>query len=390
MKISKRMLIGTAMTGGVYFIAGELLFRGLLGKIHTPLLVGLYFLGLMIFVIIGIQIIGATMSRLIRPYRDIVLRCVLLCLSILAAGCLLEFLYEICFRQKFPEPESYIFAIDNSGSMTNNDPDNKRYDAIQSVLQNKDPDFSFVIYQFANTSKQIRAMAPISEGTDFLMEDPGGGTGIKTVLGDIWNDIDNGTLVPVNNSKILLFTDGVATDMAPIMGRAHLSRILEQYAKKGISISTIGLGNTDNELMELIAKKTGGIYVPVEDAELLEDAMKTAADAASSRNLLDYRTPVKYDVFCMLFRLTAIVLLGLMLGVVKMYLCEPFLETRLLWKTSVICSLAAAACVELGMNRFGLLPSWMRFFMCVLLAEGTLGKGGSGGSYSYDLYRNFD
>ena len=107
MKISKRMLIGTAMTGGVYFIAGELLFRGLLGKIHTPLLVGLYFLGLMIFVIIGIQIIGATMSRLIRPYRDIVLRCVLLCLSILAAGCLLEFLYEICFRQKFPEPEYF-------------------------------------------------------------------------------------------------------------------------------------------------------------------------------------------------------------------------------------------------------------------------------------------
>ena len=139
-----------------------------------------------------------------------------------------------------------------------------------------------------------------------------------------------------------------------------------------------------------LLRQCSGIYVPVEDAELLEDAMKTAADAASSRNLLDYRTPVKYDVFCMLFRLTAIVLLGLMLGVVKMYLCEPFLETRLLWKTSVICSLAAAACVELGMNRFGLLPSWMRFFMCVLLAEGTLGKGGSGGSDSYDLYRNFD
>ena len=118
--------------------------------------------------------------------------------------------------------------------------------------------------------------------------------------------------------------------------------------------------------------------------------MKTAADAASSRNLLDYRTPVKYDVFCMLFRLTAIVLLGLMLGVVKMYLCEPFLETRLLWKTSVICSLAAAACVELGMNRFGLLPSWMRFFMCVLLAEGPLGTGDLAVRIRMILYRKFD
>lgn len=389
MGISKRMLFGTAFTGGVYFFLGELLFRGLKEKMYMPLLIGFYFLGLMIFVIMGIRIIGATMTRLIRPYRDITLRCLLLCLAILAAGCFLEFLYEKCFQEKFTEPVSYIFAIDNSGSMADNDPENKRYDAIQSVLSLKKPNFSFAVYLFADTSQQIRSMNPISHGTEFYMEAPGGGTGIQTVLGNIYNEINNKTLELGDNSRVLLFTDGAATDMKPFLSKVHLSNILDQYAKRGISISTIGLGNTNDRLMELIAKKTGGIYVPVEDTAQLEDAMEQAAKANGKRNLLDYRSYVKYDWFFVLLRITAIIVLGVLLGMVKMYLCEPFLETHLLWKTSVGCSLAAAACVELGMNHLGFSPSLMRFFMCVLLAEGTLGKKGFFDSGEYNLYRHF-
>ena len=76
MGISKRMLIGTAVTGALYFAAGEMLYRFFLGKINTPVVIGLYFLGLMIFVIIGINIIGLTMNRSVKGYRDIVLRCI--------------------------------------------------------------------------------------------------------------------------------------------------------------------------------------------------------------------------------------------------------------------------------------------------------------------------
>jgi len=78
--------------------------------------------------------------------------------------------------------------------MADNDPENKRYDAIQSVLSLKKPDFSFAVYLFADTSQQIRSMNPISHGTEFYMEAPGGGTGIQTVLGNIYNEINNKTL----------------------------------------------------------------------------------------------------------------------------------------------------------------------------------------------------
>ncbi len=386
MGISKRMLIGTAITGGIYFVAGEFLYRLLLNKIPTPLLVGLYFLGLMIFVIIGIKIISTTMVRTSKGYKDIVLRCVALCAAILAAGALLEFVYEICFKERVTAPSSYVFAMDNSGSMETNDPDYQRYDAIQGVLENQKPNFQFAVYTFANSPKLIRPMGPVSDGTEFDLEEPNGGTGIKTIIETMYEAIDNGELELGKNGKILLFTDGYATDMMPILGKASLNRVLEKFSNKGISISTVGLGSPDDELMDMIAKKTNGVYVRVEDADLLEDGMKQAIDSNSDRNLLDYRSKVSYDFIFTVIRFVAILLLGLLLGLLKMYICEPFLDTRPLWLTSVICSLIAAACVEFGMNKFGLLPQLMRFFMCVLLAMGTLKTKADYNSDYHNLY----
>lgn len=389
MGISKRMLIGTAITGAVYFVVGELLYRALQGKMNTPVLIGLYFLGLMIFVIIGINLIGLTMSRSIKGYRDIVLRCILLCLAILAAGALFEFIYEVCFSQKFNQPSSYVFAMDSSGSMTENDPDNKRYDAIQGTLENKDSDFPFAVYTFANGSQLLRPMAPVSQGTDFVLEEPNGGTGIKTVLEDIYEDIDSGELDLGRNGKILLFTDGYATDMMPILGKAELNRVLEKYSQKGISISTVGLGSPDDDLMDMIAKKTEGVYVRVDEADLLEEAMEEAIESTSDRNLLDYRSKVEYDFLFTLIRFVAVLLLGLILGMVKMFICEPFLDTHPLWVTSVVCSLAAAACVEFGMNKLGLPPLAMRFLMCVLLAEAALRTKDLSATDYNDRYRHY-
>lgn len=374
MGISKRMLIGTAVTGGLYFIVGEALYQKFLGKIAMPFLIGLYFLGLMIFVIIGLTIIGSTMTKTIGAYKDIVRRCILLCVTMMTAGCLFEFIYEFTFRQHFTSPTSYIYAMDNSGSMNVSDPENKRYNAIQATLENKNGDFSFVVYSFADDSKIIRSMGSVSEGTEFKMEEANGGTAIKTVLKDIYEDIDKGELNLGKNGKVLLFSDGAATDIFPFIGKASLNRILEKYSKKGISISTVGLGYSDDKLMEMIARKTGGIYVKADDPGLLEKAMEEAIDSTSDRNLLDYRSPVRLDFFLMLFRFLAVLLLGLLLALVKMYICEPFLDTLPLWVTSVICSLLGAACVELGMNKLGLQPQLMRFLMCVLLAEGTLLK----------------
>lgn len=389
MGISKRMLIGTAITGAVYFVAGEFLYK-VLGKIlPMPLVVGLYFLGLMIFVILGINIIGTTMTRSGRGYKDIVLRCLLLCVAMVAAAALFEFIYEVCFQEGSNTPTSYVFALDNSGSMERYDPENQRYDAVQSTLEDKKQKFPFAVYSFTDTPSLVRPMAPVSDGTEFKLDAPSGRTGIKTVIEKIYEDIDSGDLELGKNGKILLFTDGYATDMEPIIGKAALNRVLEKFSDKGISISTVGLGEPDDELMDMIAKKTNGVYVRVDEADLLEEAMNQAMESDSARNLLDYRSKASLDFIFTLIRFVAVLALGLLLGLVKMYICEPFLDTRPLWLTSVICSLLGAACVEFGMNKFGLLPALMRFLMCVFLAVGTLRTKADYGNDYNDLYKHY-
>lgn len=389
MGISKRMLIGTAVIGALYFIVGEVFYRALLEKFNTPLLIGLYFLGLMIFVIIGINIIGMTMSRSIRGYGDVILRCAVLCLAILVAASLFELIYELSFHEKLADPTSYVFLMDNSGSMESNDPNNKRYDAIQSTLENKAQDFPFAVYSFANSSDVIRPMGPVSQGTEFAMDAPNGGTGILTVIRGLYDDIDNGKIKLGDNGRILLFTDGHATDMLPLLGKASMNKILEKYSKKGVSISTVGLGAPDDTLMNMIARKTGGVYVRVDDADDLEKAMEEAINSHSDRNLLDYRDNVRFDFLYMLIRFIAVLAIGLLLALVKMYICEPFMDTRPVWVTSIVCSLLAAFCVEFGMNKFGLLPVLMRFMMCVLLAEATLREQALSSSDYNDLYKHY-
>lgn len=388
MGISKRMLAGTAITGGLYFVVGEWMYKTFLNQVNTPLLIGLYYLGLSLFVIVGTSLTGAFMYHAVNGYRDIVFRCILLCAAILAAGCLFEFLYEAVWREGPVQPDSYVFLMDNSGSMKDNDPENKRYDAIQSVLKKKESGFPFAVYIFADRSSLLRPMGPISQGLDFSAEKPDGGTGIRTVLSALYDEMDTGGIDLKKNGKVLLFTDGHATDMG-LFGKWGLGKVLKKYSQAGVSISTVGLGNTDRNLMNLIAKKTGGVYISVDDADMLEGAVQTAMDSRSGRNLLDYRNYVRFDFLYTLIRFAAVLVIGLLLAAMKTYICEPFLDTRPVLLTSVTGSLLAASCVEFGMNRLGLAPWLMRLFMCVLLAEAALTEGFSSERGSARNYEQF-
>jgi hypothetical protein len=231
-------------------------------------------------------------------------------------------------------------------------------------------------------------MGPIGDGETIGYSTPNGGTGILSVLKRVYQDIDAGELKMGKNGKILLFTDGYATDMK-FFGKTRLNHILEKYAKKGISISTVGLGKPDDSLMEQIAKKTGGIYVSVDDADQLAEAMQEAITSRSERNLLDYRNPVSYDFLYVIIRLAAVLVIGLLLAIMKAYICEPVLDTSPVLITSVIGSILGAGFLEFGMNKLALPPILMRMLMCVFLAMATLGEAKTG-NYDYSgQYKNY-
>lgn len=371
MRISKSMLIGTILTGILYFILGEFFYNAFQDRIPMVLLIGIYFFGLALFVVIGSTVIVAAMYHATVGYRDIVLRCIILCTAVLVSAMFLEFLYELNGKSKNAEPTSYVFLMDNSGSMVHSDPENQRYKALQDVTAGQAADFPFAVYSFANESRLLRPMGPVSQGTDVQMDEPQGGTGIRATLDKLYEDIENGVTDPRENGRVILLSDGYATDIS-IFSKAKLNKLLKKYTRAGISISTVGLGKTDKSLMSKIAGKTGGVYINVDNADMLNGAIKEAAVLNHSRNLLDYRDYVKLDVLFMLLRFAAIIIIGLLLAGIKTYISEPVLDTHPVLISSLAGSILASLCVEMGMNMLGLPASLMRLLMCVFLSMAAL------------------
>ena len=387
MQISKGMLAGTAAVGAIYFVLGEIFYRTFQDVIPMPVLIGLYFLGLALFAAAGCAVIVSFMYHSTHGYRDILLRCLLLFLAVFAAGVIFEFLYELQAGSRQKEPDSYIFLMDSSGSMEESDPSGQRFEAVRQVLEGQEESFPFAVYCFANDSSLVQDMAPISDGTEFPVEEPYGGTAIQTVLKTLYSDIESGKIDPGENGRVLLLSDGYATDMGLFSGLGF-GKILKNFSRAGISISTVGLGNPDDALMSRIAGKTGGVYIDVEDAAELGQAMKEAATQKGVRNLLDYRSEVKFDFLYMLLRFAAVLVIGLLFAGLKTYISESVLDTQPVLISSIVGSLLAAVCVEFGMNRLGLTPWLMRLFMCVFLAAATLyesrrGRTDYGNQYEY-------
>lgn len=76
---------------------------------------------------------------------------------------LLEYLYELNPKQKIIEPTSYIFVIDESGSMSGNDPEGLRYDAVSEIMNSTDSQLPYMVYAFSSEAKILRDMGPMTE-----------------------------------------------------------------------------------------------------------------------------------------------------------------------------------------------------------------------------------
>ena len=63
---------------------------------------------------------------------------------------LLEYLYELNPNQKITEPTSYIFVIDESASMSSNDPNGLRYNAISEIMNSPENTLPYMVYAFSS------------------------------------------------------------------------------------------------------------------------------------------------------------------------------------------------------------------------------------------------
>lgn len=321
------LLLATLAAGVIMWFVGEWLYGELVFAMPRPVLIGLLFLLLYVLVIGAILLVGAI--------RHTFYGCVLFLdgtgpiAGLLAGGAaaifllamLFQFLYGLQETRIVQDATSYIFVLDNSGSMESNDPNQLRYQAIDAILSDRSADFPYMVYGFADDTTLMRGMAPASQGNALDTSNlTNGMTYMFDALNQVLEDYQNGVWSDSGGSpRVILLTDGIASD---ISSTQELDGVLQEYYDAGISISTVGLGdgfNIDIGMLERIAGQTGGVFVHVTDINQLAGGMGSAALYSSSRDLVNYTYRDAGSIPRILMRVVFLFLLGGLLSFLALF-----------------------------------------------------------------------
>lgn len=304
--------------------------------------------------------------------------------GIFMASFVFEFIYELGGKYEMSEPSSYVFVIDDSGSMDGSDPKFQRYDAISQILEGKEESFPYAVYSFSNEIICLREMAPrgTTVETFSMPESQGGGTPIKGALTEVLEDFKSGKISDTDSPKVLLLSDGYAGDIGIF---SSVKSLLKEYVENGISISTVGLGSSvDESLMNKIAKGTGGIYMNVSEASNLAEVMNEAIEASSARDLLSLRVVPKADFLYFIERVLFMGLIGAAIGIMMIFAAGLQKDSDLVMVSSIIKGFSASLILELFINTFGSSERMMQLiyfviisaiFSTLIVREKTRGRG---------------
>ena len=325
MRLNKKLLIGTLVAGVAAGVIDLLLYNALSGTWTQAPLIALL-LGILAVVVVGtVLVLSITEGTSDEEFfflngRGPIVIALAVALVVLFFGAMgLEAIYDH-EATVYSTPTSYIFLLDESGSMDGNDPDLERYKAVNAMMSSLGVDTPYAVYMFASEVVCVRPMDLYSKGAfpqtiDGELDNAlGGGTAIRAGLEGIINDYYGGLLANAGAApRVILLSDGYSGDMR--LGGGN--QVLQSFRDSGITISCVGLGSDDQALMQRISKKTGGGYVHLDNAQDLAVAFTNAASIRSSRDLYSERDVVSSDVLYAILRVLFLTVLGAIIIVMK-------------------------------------------------------------------------
>ena len=396
-ELDKVTLIISIIVGLAGCLAASLVYRLIRGDLWSPLAVGISFMVFAIVFIVVMCIVSMVNDNLsyhVSKHHDggkIALALGAVSLLALILGILFEWIYEIDFFGKpggYQEPTSYVFLIDNSGSMETSDPDGLRYQAIPKIIETQDADFLYAVYSFNNGVKEERALAPVSAGNNEYTPVNSGGTQIRETLKVMYRDYEKELKSQLGDApKFLLLSDGYATDIGFF---SSINGILRDYAETPITISTVGLGDTDDTLMQQIADDTGGVYLSVDHVDQLEQSMQQAMEESGenkyARTLYTYRNVPGLDFLYGIMRILFTAILSIMISASMLFATGKGEDDRMILLSSAVTGILAGAVLELGINILclpSLLIRYMYYMLTALTFVTLKSFGGNGHGRKY-------
>lgn len=259
-----------------------------------------------------------------------------------------EFLYECNFRvvQDTPDAGTYIFLIDDSGTMYSNDPDLLRYKAIRGILHDKPGTTRYAVYSFSGNSRCVVPMRTVEEGFQEYPAPDYGMTNMKAGLENVIDDLEKGVWTSNGSTSLVLITDGVPSDFSSM---ADVKDILDSCVANQITLGIVGVIGSHNRLMEQMATYTGGSFVDIRNIGQIHEAIRQVSGISGfTRDLLSVRDQVAVDWLYALIRILAIGIIGTLIAVCAAICYGNSREVNFIICANGIKSLLAGVLLEAG------------------------------------------
>jgi len=397
-KLNYLLFISTFIAGIIWWGIGEIvfsLFKTDFSQIlKSSLLIGAYFACLTL-IIFGAYLFSDSKNHFIvnkyffkvvvmgQSLKKVIIFAFVLMFS---AGTVLNILYKINIPQReksLIETEiiDYYFLLDNTTSLTINDPYNERFKILERFVDEFDENRKIALITFGNkaTINIHPAFATNSTKNNFkriinnlVMESS---TNIKDALQATSSILQKN---PSRREVIIFFTDGEDT-LGFNEKRNDFRSVLRPFISNNVPVYTIFLNpeNTASTFLRRISDDTGGIYSTVRNPidigtsieQVLVNEDENISDKEPFRNLLGKRIGVKqYSLLYGVLRIVLIALIGLLMGyLIFIVISNKNVFTPMLLGGGVS-GLLAGLVLELGLQTGFFPDSIVRLLACIILS----------------------
>ena len=328
MQFNKKLFFGVLIGGTIGLLVDKLLYGALYNNIPNIVLFGL------IMMIFTLGILGGSIVSTVTYNVDsgkAVIAVIVCAVAMFMLGIVFEFIYEIDLRPKttaVPADVSisdYIFCIDDSGSMGENDPNNERYVAFNDIINQLDENNNVGLIRFAGKAFATANPKPLNEKQIQDFQDTmqkgaglfgGAGTNFEKPLKSAYKMYEK-LGISGRNQIVVLLSDGQAG--------LDIDEMTSIYNEAGIIICSVFLGEGEMpEILTELAEETGGIALSVTDANELIDTFKNIVSKTDrkSTDVGTYRRFIwnartfsdQYNVLAMIERVVFFTVFGLLFG----------------------------------------------------------------------------
>ena len=195
-------------------------------------------------------------------------------------------------KQTVAKPLNISFVLDKSGSMSGENMDILKKSMLSFIDKLRPIDkVSLLFFDDEQVVAYPQGSVRKNELKDIIYAlEAGGGTNIYDALNKGYEQVSK-TFDSKSTNRVILLTDGYGSKPVDFILKQS-----EKYFKKGISVSTIGVGyDYNNSLLSLLSKFSGGFEHSVIDSDGIDKALTAEFESLFMPTASDLKVSIKYN-----------------------------------------------------------------------------------------------